>query len=96
MFANQLSLFPNDPGKVFWDHFNKAPSEMQSMCRLGYPYDPKIRGKYMGSWLCDPKDEDDPEGSMGYKVILEIDGSWYAFHPFYVYPVIEEKNERTN
>jgi hypothetical protein len=91
MHTNQLSLFPNEPDKEFWDNFNKAPPEMQSMCWLGYPYDQRIRGKYMGSLLCNSRNENDPEGSMGYKVILEIDGKWYAFHPMNVYPVMEEK-----
>ena len=88
---SQPSLFSNQPDKEFWDHFNAAPPKMQTICWLGYPYDPKIRGRYMGSLLCDSRNEQDPEGMMGYKVILEIDGKWYAFFPMNVYPVIDKE-----
>lgn len=76
--VTQPSLFPDQPDKDFWDNFNPAPSEMQTPVRLGWPYDPKVRGIFVGSHLL---------GNGSYEVIVEVDGAWYAFHPFDVYPV---------
>jgi hypothetical protein len=70
----QPSLFPDEPDQDFWDHFNEAPEP--SPVRFYWPYDPHVKGVYVGSLVVQNK----------CMVIVEIDSKWYVFHPFYVRP----------
>lgn len=75
------------------DRIEYAPEDMQAYCYVGSPYY-KTVGLHVGNIMLEPWEELYEEYGSYMCVLKFADGSLHGYHPFSLFPVLKEEDQR--